>query len=262
MKTLILVGIYLAVTLAVVKITDIVFKKIEKHSKAVHIRFIHSILEVVIIAIAIYSLLSAFEVTSKIGSLMLKSGSIALALITFVAQKSLGNVIGGFSISISKPYEIGQKIRVISPDEGIVIAEGIVESMTMRHTVILQYDGQTSIVPNSIMDDAVIINTNYTDGVGNHLEFEISYDSDINLAKDIIKETCESQKSTLKISNILINRLSSNGIVLKLTLTSKDLNSSFLACSDIRQQVIEKFKQNNISIPYNTITINDKKEGI
>ena len=84
---------------------------------------------------------------------------------------------------MSKPYNVDEKIRVVQG--GSVIAEGIVKDITIRHTVIRQFNGESCIVPNSVMDAAVITNTNFTENIGNFLEIEIAYDSDIKGAMQV-----------------------------------------------------------------------------
>lgn len=98
-----------------------------------------------------------------------------IAIATFAAQQALGNVISGISLSVSKPYNEDDKIRVVQG--GSIIAEGIVKDITIRHTIIRQYNGECCIVPNSVMDSAVITNTNFIENVGNFIEIEIGYDA-------------------------------------------------------------------------------------
>ena len=71
---------------------------------------------------------------------------------------------------------------------GTAIAEGIVRDITLRHTVIDTYDGQSCIVPNGVLSESVIINTNLVENVGNFLEFEIGYGADVDHARQIIME--------------------------------------------------------------------------
>lgn len=91
-------------------------------------------------------------------------------------------------MSLSKPYNVNEKIKVMQ--NGNVIAEGMVKDVTLRHTVIGQFNGESCIVPNSIMDSSVIVNTNFTKNVGNFVEIEVSYDTDIEEAIRIMCRKC------------------------------------------------------------------------
>ena len=190
--------------------------------------------------------------TSKV---VLQSGSLILAIATFAAQHALGNVISGVSISVSKPYNEGEKIRVVQG--GTVIAEGIVRDVTLRHTVIYQFNGESYIVPNSVMDTAVVINTNYTENIGNFIEVEISYDADIDEALRIIRKVCAEHELTLNTEEhaVTASGYTQNGIILKTTIWTENLDDSFHACSDIRIALITEFKKSGIEIPYQTVTV-------
>ena len=53
--------------------------------------------------------------------------------------------------------------------------------------------GRSCIVPNSVVDEADIVNTNYVENVGNFLEFEVGYGTDVDLARSLLLEICEAE---------------------------------------------------------------------
>ena len=252
-----LIGVVMTVliTFTVLKVSDQALQRLERKRAGLPHKFLHSSLKGIIMVIGLFAILSQFEFTRDFSTTILQSGSLIIAVATFAAQKALGNVISGFSISASKPCDIGQKIRVVSG--GTTLAEGLVRDMTMRHVVIEQYDGQACILPNSVIDSSVIVNTNYIENVGNFMEFEIAFGSDVEKAKEIIMEECRKEPLLIDVDRIsvLVNRLTANGIVLKFTAKTKDLNDSFRACSNLRQHVVEAFGKNGIEIPYQTVTV-------
>ena len=256
MRYIIEIGIFVVVTLALNQIVNLVYRFASKKTNAIHLRFTKSVAHVIICAIAIYSLAQQFEVTKDISKALLQSGSLIIAIATFAAQQTLGNVISGISVSASKPYSVGEKIKVIQG--GAVIAEGVVSDVTIRHTVISQFNGESCIVPNSTMDSAVIINTNYTENVGNFVEVEISYGSNIEKAISIMRRICAENVRSLNTeeNTITASGYTQNGIILKTLILTQNLNDSFLACSEIRIELVKEFKKNGIEIPYQTVTLN------
>ena len=220
-----------------------------------HLRFIKSILNVLIVIVVLYSLAQQFEVTKDISKTLLQSSSLFVAIATFAAQQALSNVISGISLSFSKPYNVDEKIRVVQGSS--VIAEGIVKDITIRHTIIQQFNGESCIVPNSVMDSAVITNTNYTGNIGNFMEIEISYEADIEKAKKCMQEICIANKLTLNTeeNKVFVKGYTQNGIILKTTVWTENLDDSFLACSDIRAELVEGFRKNGILIPYQTVVV-------
>lgn len=189
------IGVFVAVALVLNYIVNLIFKFASRKTKAIHLRFSKGVVNLTIDVIIIYSLAQQFEITKDISKVLLQSGSLMVAIATFAAQQALANVISGITISASKPYNVDEKVRVIQG--GTVIAEGIVKDVTIRHTVIYQFNGESCIVPNSVMDSSVIINTNFTENIGNYVEIEISFDSDIEKAISIMRRICVEHELTL-----------------------------------------------------------------
>ena len=208
----------------------------------------------------VYSLAQQFDITKDISKVLLQSGSLIVAIATFAAQQALGNIISGFSLSMSKPYEVEDKIKVVQG--GGIIAEGIVQDITIRHTIIRQFNGESCIVPNSVMDASVITNTNYTENIGNFMEIEIGYSADIDRAMDIMQKICINHELTLNTESnkVFIKGYTQNGMILKTTVWTGNLDDSFRACSDIRAELVKEFLKNDIEIPYQTVTIYNEQE--
>ena len=234
-------------------------KLILKKRNDITLKFLRSILQVVVIALSLFFFLSQFSNTKDLATNLLKGSTLIIAILTFAAQKTLGNMISGFSIAIAHPFEVGQKIRVINGSD--ILAEGYIKDITVRHTVVQQYDGQSCIVPNSIMDESVIVNTNYEGDIGNYIEVEISYDSDIQKAREIFREIIKEQILCIRKENIniYVSRFTENGLMLKTTIWTESLDDNFIACSIIREKIITRFRENGIHIPYKTLEIHDEK---
>ena len=195
MSGLLKVAVFIGVELVFNRLVDLVFLFMSRKHNSVHLRFTKSVINVIITVILCYSLLQQFEVTRDISKALLQSGSLMVAIATFAAQQALGNVISGISLSMSRPYNVDEKIRVVQG--GSVIAEGIVKDITIRHTIIRQFNGECCIVPNSVMDAAVITNTNFIENVGNFMEIEIGYDADIDKAMHEMQRICIENELTL-----------------------------------------------------------------
>lgn len=261
---IVMIGIFIGIACVLIQIVNLVFRRLEKKNKAAHLRFSRGIFKALIIVLTIYTLSQQFEVTKDMSTALLQSGSLVIAVATFAAQHALANVISGFSLAYSKPYNVNDKIRVSQGNS--VIAEGIVTDITLRHTIISQYNDESCIVPNSVMDSAVITNTNYTENIGNFLEITVGYDSDIQKAIDLMKQICADHELTLNTmeNNVFVKGYSADGVILKTTVWTKNLDDSFHACSDIRLALVKQYKEYGIEIPYQTVTVkseNTRTEG-
>ncbi|EOT24547.1 hypothetical protein C805_02759 [Eubacterium sp. 14-2] len=260
MHFLVKIGLFIGVGLALNQLVNLIYRIVSKKTNAIHLRFLKSIFNVMIDVVIIYSLVQQFEITKDISKALLQSGTLIVAIATFAAQQALANVISGISVSASRPYNVNEKIRVLQG--GTVLAEGMVTDVTIRHTVIRQFNGECCIVPNSIMDSAVIINTNFTENVGNFIEITVSYDTDIEKAVAVMKKICEEHELTIETekSSVTVSGYTPDGLTLKTTIWTRNLNDSFKACSDIRIALVEGFRENSIEIPYQTVTVHYTKE--
>lgn len=252
---LIRVVVSIAVCCTLLIISKNFSKKLSSKSKGIHIKYFDSLMKIILVALEIYYLLTLFDSTKSLSKTLLGGGAVFLTVLSFGAQQAMGNIVSGFFISASKPYELEDKIKVVS--SGSILAEGIVKDITTRHTVVRTLDGQTCIIPNSVMDSSVIINSTFTENVGNFLTIEISYESDVDKAMAILKKLVTAHKLTLNddSTTVSLSEMTTNGLILKTTVWTKTLGDNFSACSDIRMQVLDEYNKAGITIPYNTVTI-------
>lgn len=240
-------------------ITSYIFKQIEKKQNGLHIQFSKQLLRTLLVILTIVLIGAQFITTSEIMTMLVAGSGLFIAIAGFAAQQTLADVIAGFMISLSKPYNTNERITLVNSN-----ITGVVEGITMRHTIIRLFDNNRLIIPNSVMNKEVIKNSNYEDSkIGNFLDIEISYESDIETAITIIKEVLAADELVVDKENIsvMIREFVPNGIALKTTVWTKDVNHNFLACSNIRKEILKRFKEAGIIISYpRVIVINENKE--
>ena len=260
-RQIVMVVGFIGVTFVLIQIVNLIFRRLERKNNAAHLRFSRSVIKVFIIVMTIYALAQQFDMTKDMSTALLQSGSLVIAVATFAAQQALSNVISGFILAFSKPYNVNDKIRVSQGNS--VIAEGIGTDITLRHTIINQYNEESCIVPNSVMDSAVITNTNYTENIGNFMEITVGYDSDIPKAMELMKRICAGNMLTLNTmeNKVFVKGYSADGVILKTTVWTKNLNDSFQACSEIRLALVQEYLNHGIEIPYQTVTVKSREAG-
>jgi len=57
---------------------------------------------------------------------------------------------------------------------------------------------------------------------------------------------------------VYVRELGDNGISLRTSVTTSDIDQNFSTCSDIREKLLKKFKENNIEFAYPHMTIDGK----
>lgn len=235
-----------------------VFRFIYKMHKSVAVKFGRSVLLITGFVVICYTYLSQFDISKEVSKTLLQSGSFLLAIATFSCQQVLGNVVSGFMLSSSRPFDIGDKIALYSTG-GVVIVEGIVIGMNVRHVIIKKPDGRHDFITNSIVDSCIIENSNVLDDNGRLFTMECTYDSDVRLAMKLMEE--EINKCPLVINkdlpaaNILCSNLGANGYELKTTIWAENISDSFIACSELRINITRVWHEHGIELPYNTVTV-------
>lgn len=184
---------------------------------------------------------------------LLASAGLLAVVFGFAAQKTLGNMISGISIAISKPFRVGDIIRVGD-------REGVVEDITLRHTIIVAYDNKRCIIPNSSISEQLIDNFTIEDKkVCYFFEVMVSHDSNIDKAITIIQKVAEKHPSCLDtrqkdatdpIVRVRAVKLNHEGVTLKAWVWAKDHLTGFRMGCDLNLEVGKQFKKASIKFAY------------
>ena len=190
---------------------------------------------------------------------LLASGGIVAVVIGLASQEAASNLINGAMILAYKPYKVGDFIVVQNYN-----VKGKVMDISLRHSIIETLEKTQVIVPNDIMNKAIIENITQVETVkANYLYIDISYESDIDKAITIIQEVAQNhplfvdgRKNENDIAvPVIVNELKDSGVSLRATVTSEDHAQGFQLLADIRKELVNRFKEEDIEIPYPHIHI-------
>src|ERR1700722_2641536 len=96
-------------------------------------------------------------VLRALGTAMLAgAGSVVIGL---AAQSTLGNLVAGISITIYRPFRLGDTLQVTTPT-GTEI--GVVEWISLGYTTLRTADGRLVVLPNSVVANQVNLNLSKT----------------------------------------------------------------------------------------------------
>ncbi|MEG2544273.1 MAG: mechanosensitive ion channel family protein [Longicatena sp.] len=231
-------------------------------------KFILRLVKIIIYSITIYSCLSLVEPFNEVLVKIWGSAGILAVAAGLAAQESLGNLVNGLLIATFKPFKIGDLVKVNNGE-----FEGYVVDVSLRDTLIRTYENTRIIIPNSIMNKAVLENVSLSgNSKGNFLTLEIDYDSDLDKAMQIIKEEvmhhdnfidARSHEEIEKGIDPVITRVigfNESGLSLRTTIYSKNNAEGFAMLSDLRISIKKAFDKNGIEFPYPHRTIVYKKE--
>jgi small conductance mechanosensitive channel len=173
----------------VVKRSSILIK-----SDPTNFSFLKNAIPFIVFSIATIFIFYKIPFLKSLGAALFAGAGIIAAIVGFASQKAFANIISGIFILIFKPFRVHDTIETSSSNKGVV------EEITLRHTVIRDYENRRVIVPNSQISDDVLINSTIGDErIRKFVEFGISYDSDVDLAMAIIQE--EAKKHPLFIDS-------------------------------------------------------------
>lgn len=200
---------------------------------------------------------------------LLGASGILVAAIGLAANEAMANVVAGVFIALFHPFTIGDYIKIEDK-----LIDGTVEDISLRHTVIRTFENNRVIIPNSIINNSILKNTNYNEEKScNFLPFEISYESSIDLARNIIVDEVSKHPGVIDVRSeedkkagvpkvvVRVAELQSSGIKLTVAVWTKDAMSSFGVLSDLRQSIKERFDAEGVSIPYPHMTIVQKEQN-
>ena len=230
-----------------------------QHNLRMAMRFKKSILVIIMLCV----IFAQIKPLQALATALLASGGILAVVIGFASQEAASNIINGMMIYTYKPFIVNDFIEI--PSQNVV---GTVIDITLRHTIIETLEKTQVIIPNTIMNNAVIENvSNVPDKKANYLFIDIAYESDIDKAISIIQEQCEKHPSHIDIRTkkektnnvtaipVLCTNFKDSGIQLRATIYSKDNSSGFLMLSDLRIAIKKALNKEGISIPYPHLTI-------
>lgn len=193
----------------------------------------------------------------SLGLTLTAGAGIVTAILIFASQQAFSNIISGIFIVIFQPFKVTDLIRI---GEAYF---GFVEDITLRHTVIRNFENRRIVVPNSVISSETIINSNITeDKVCNFFEIGISYDSNIDQAMEIIREEAEKHPNLIdnrteeeKLDGIpkVIIRVMGFGdfsINLRAWVWSENSGKGFVMKTDLNKSVKERFDKEGIEIPF------------
>ena len=159
-------------------------------------------------------------------------------------QGSLSNFAGGVLIIMFKPFKVGDFIEA----QGV---SGTVQQIQIFVTQLATVDNQIIFVPNGALSNGNIINYSYAETRRANIIINISYDSNLKKAKEIIFEIIHNHPAILKEPEpvILVDSLGDSSVNIAVRPWSK-IEDFFTMRSDILEQIKQQFEENKITIPF------------
>lgn len=229
--------------------------------------FIKNAASLIIFSLALFIIIYSIPEFRTLGTTLLASAGIATAVLAFASQAALSNIVSGVFIVIFKPFRVDDMIRL----EGNMA--GMVEDITLRHTVIRDFQNQRIIIPNSVISSQTVVNAHIGDErFKRQIFFGISYDSSIDKAFQIITEEAEKHPNFLdgrspeeketdwpKVKCRVIG-FGDSSVNIRADVWSETPEKSWELFCDVNKSVKERFDEEGVEIPFPYRTVVYKKD--
>ncbi len=181
-------------------------------------------------------------------------------IIGIIIAPVMSGYLGGIFLLIDRPFEVNDRVEI--KNLGI---SGYVKEIGFRVTRILTTDGNLVVIPNTEIAKMDLIN--YSAGsprTRRDLHASISYESDIEVASEIMVKAAKGVRGVIKEGQInmapgadfdlrpraLITGFGDNGIDMILRVWYEDPYHLTAMDSEIYRRIYKGFQENGIDIPY------------
>jgi small conductance mechanosensitive channel len=159
-------------------------------------------------------------VLRSMGTALLAGASVASVVIGLAAQSTLGNLVAGVSITIYKPFRLGDTLQVTAPTGTDI---GVVELISLGYTTLRASDGHLIVLPNAIAASQVTINLNSTYApYPITLTLRLSRDADIEAARQLALDVAKEAAGEKAVVGCFLTKVDAGAITLELRMQASD----------------------------------------
>ena len=212
-----------------------------RHVDITIIKFVKRISFALLISFVIIAALSKLGVQTA--SLVAVLGALGLA-IGLSIKSSLSNLASGILLIIFRPFKVGDTIQIGS-------VTGTVDEILILYIRMITPQKQHIIIPNNKFQSDVLTNFSIEATRRADLVIGISYNDDIDKAKEVIQQVLAADKRILAepALQILVLELAESRVNLGVRFFTARADHFQVTC-DVQAAIKKQFDQAGISLPY------------
>ena len=158
-----------------------------------------------------------------LGTALLAGAGVASVVIGLAAQSTLGNLVAGISMTIYRPFRLGDTLQVAAPT-GTEI--GTVEHISLGYTTLRVQDGRFVVLPNSLAASQVTLNLSPQIGRWPlSISIRLNRDADLTAASKIARSAAAEVVGEAAISGCFVTRIDATEAQLDLRFQAPDAAS-------------------------------------
>ena len=214
--------------------------------------FLVSFIDIVALIVLITIIISVIGIDTSSFIALFASAGVAIGM---ALSGTLQNFAGGVMVLLFRPYKVGDYIEAQGQ-------AGTVKEIQIFNTLLQTPDNRVIIVPNGPLSTGIINNYSRESKRRVDFTFSISYGDDFELAQSVLLEIIGKDERILKDPAPFIQlssmAASSIDIAVRVWCNAADYWGIYF---DMNKTVYKTFPAKGLNFPYNTITVNMKKNN-
>lgn len=236
---------------------------------ATRYRFLKNALRFIVTMVVIGLVIFVIPSLKHFAVTLLAGAGILVAILGLATQRAFSNIISGIFIVSFKPFRVGDMVEITAEHRGVV------EDITLRHTVIRTWENRRVIIPNAVIGEATIVNSTIEDeATCQWVEIGISYESDLDLAMSIMqteaeqhpncidRRTAEELESGVPKVSVRMVRITDSSLVLRAYVWAIDPVQARVMHFELNRTIKLHFDREGIILPYPQRTVTFKGPGV
>lgn len=221
-------------------------------------RFLRHFLRAIIYITGLGWAVSEVPYLKTLSSSLLAGAGVLAVAVGLASQQALSNIVAGLFIIMFKPFRINDRLKLNKDN----LLQGVVEDITLRHTVIRDFENRRIVVPNSVISQEIIINADLADDkIIKYIEFNVSLTANIELAKEIMRDEVSKHEFQLDPRSeeeikhgtpeipVRMVAIGEYFVTLRAWACAKNASNAFEMYCDLLESIKKRFDSEGVEIP-------------
>jgi len=191
------------------------------------------------------------------GTGLLTGAGILAAIVGLASQSAFSNIVSGVFLVVFKPFSVGDRVRIGQ------LYSGDVEDITLRHTVIKDFENRRIVIPNSVISNETIINSTLTDEkTCMFIEVTVAFDCDLEHVINLMQKQavghpyCIDNRNSEELNRgehpVMVRVISFTelGVFLRAYAWARNPSEGFELKCDVLKALKKNFDEEGINLPY------------